>query len=145
MIPTVSFHDSIPDKKLKYAVIVAKYNSKWLYCKHKSRQTYEIPGGKRERDESILSCAKRELTEETGALVYRIRPVTIYSVTRPESNLIQVVPSYGMLYYADIEQLDSKLQHEIELVKHFDDMPDVLTYHNIQPHLLRFVLDWLQS
>ena len=62
----VKFYDEVDDKLLKYAVIIAKTNGKWIFCKHKERDTYEIPGGHREPGENILDAAKRELYEETG-------------------------------------------------------------------------------
>ncbi|WP_235900841.1 NUDIX hydrolase [Inconstantimicrobium porci] len=39
----VNFYDSVEDKFLKFAVIIAKYNGKYVFCKHKERDTYEIP------------------------------------------------------------------------------------------------------
>ncbi len=45
---SVKFYDSVDDKLLKLAVIVSKSNGKWVFCKHKKRTTYEIPGGHRE-------------------------------------------------------------------------------------------------
>ena len=62
----VKFFDLNADKPLKYAVICARYNGKWVFCKHKNRDTYEIPGGHREDGEDIEATAKRELWEETG-------------------------------------------------------------------------------
>jgi len=38
-----------------------------VFCKHKDRDTFEFPGGHREKDEKIEETAKRELWEETGA------------------------------------------------------------------------------
>ena len=57
----VKFFDLNADKPLKYAVICARYNGKWVFCKHKERDTYEIPGGHREDGEDIEATAKREL------------------------------------------------------------------------------------
>lgn len=37
--------------------------------------TYEVPGGHRESGEDILSIAKRELMEETGAIDFTIKPI----------------------------------------------------------------------
>lgn len=70
----VKFFDLNADKPLKYAVICARYNGKWVFCKHKNRDTYEIPGGHREDSEDIETTAKRELWEETGAKNFDICP-----------------------------------------------------------------------
>ena len=60
----VKFYDSVDDKLLKFAVIIAKTNGKWVFCKHRERDTYEVPGGHRENGEDILEAAKRELRED---------------------------------------------------------------------------------
>ena len=44
----VKFYDQVADELLKFAVIIAKTEGKWVFCKHKERSTYEIPGGHRE-------------------------------------------------------------------------------------------------
>ena len=62
----VHFYETADDTLLKFAVIVSKSNGKWVFCKHKERDTYEVPGGHRENGETILEAAKRELFEETG-------------------------------------------------------------------------------
>ena len=54
-------------EKYRYTVIFARHNGKWLYARHKDRDTYETAGGHIEPNETPLDCAKRELYEETGA------------------------------------------------------------------------------
>ena len=44
----VKFYDKVDDELLKFAVIIARSNGKWVFCKHKKRNTYEIPGGHRD-------------------------------------------------------------------------------------------------
>ena len=44
----VNFYDDVDDSLLKFAVIISKASGKWVFCKHKERDTYEIPGGHRE-------------------------------------------------------------------------------------------------
>ena len=99
----VKFYEDVDDSLLKFAVIIAKTNGKWVFCKHRDRDTYEVPGGHREDGEEILETAKRELKEETGAVTFDITPICIYSVkgkTRVNENIND--ESFGMLYYADI-------------------------------------------
>lgn len=96
---TVKFYKTADDSLLKFAVIVAQSNGKWVFCKHKERDTYECPGGHREAGEAIDDTAKRELCEETGAIDYTIQPVSVYSVTSPDS--FDGKETFGKLFYAE--------------------------------------------
>lgn len=75
----VKFYETQRDDLLKFAVIVSMHKEKWVFCKHRERNTYEIPGGHRELNENILETAKRELYEETGASDFNITPICVYS------------------------------------------------------------------
>lgn len=132
----VKFYENIEDGLLKFAVIVAKSNEKWVFCKHKQRNTFEIPGGHREKQESILQTAKRELMEETGAIDFRIKPICVYSVTGKNRVNKSGNETFGMLYYADIEKFESELDSEIEKIELLDELPRMWTYPQIQPLLL---------
>ena len=57
----------VPDEEIKIAVVAARYEGKWLLCRHRDRDTWELPGGHREAGETIAETAMRELREETGA------------------------------------------------------------------------------
>ena len=56
----VKFYDTVDDSLLKFAVIISQSNGKWVFCKHKERDTYEVPGGHREAGEDIFETAKRD-------------------------------------------------------------------------------------
>lgn len=127
----VSFHDAIEDKRLKFAVIVAKTGGKWIFCKHKARDTYEIPGGHREVGETIDDAARRELYEETGATEFDLVPVGVYSVCSDGEK------TYGKLYYADVRSLETELHSEIEKIIITENLPEAWTYPEIQPELLK--------
>ena len=132
----VRFYENVDDSLLKFAVIIAKTNGKWVFCKHRERDTYEVPGGHREDGEEILETARRELKEETGAVEFDIKPICVYSVkgkTRVHENLID--ETFGMLYIADIVSFE-ELHSEIEKILITDELVDNWTYPLIQPKLI---------
>ncbi|MBQ8497865.1 MAG: NUDIX domain-containing protein [Clostridia bacterium] len=137
----VSFYEHTEDALLKFAVIISKYNGKWVFCKHKERDTYEVPGGHREPNESILETAKRELAEETGALDFSISPVCVYSVTGKNRVNQNGEETFGMLYFAEIASFSDHLESEMEAVYLFDELPTAWTYPLIQPLLINEYLN----
>ncbi len=142
----VKFYDTVDDDLLKFAVIVAKFNDKFVYCKNINRNTYEIPGGRREINENIFETAKRELWEETGAIEYNIIPISVYSVIgndRIHNHFHS--ESFGMLYYAEIKTFEKLPNYEIEKIEFFDEIPENLTYPEIQPKLLDKVIEVLSN
>ncbi len=140
----VKFYEigTIDDNKLLFAVIMAKFRGQWLYVRHRDRDTWEIPGGHREENETIYETASRELIEETGAAKFSITPVCIYSVEKEDT---KHTVSFGQLFYSEVEVLDNKLLFETTEVKLFDDVPDNLTYPMIQPFLHKRVLQFLKT
>lgn len=133
----VNFYDSVDDELLKFAVIISRTNGKWVFCKHRERDTYEVPGGHRESGEDILTAARRELREETGAVDFTIRPVCVYSVKgKTEINKSDEEETFGMLFVADIFSFE-ELHSEIESILITDHLVDHWTYPLIQPQLLK--------
>ena len=130
----VKFYDTVNDELLKFAVIISQSNGKWVFCKHKERDTYEVPGGHREDGEDILETAKRELYEETGAITFDITPICIYSVTAPDN--FDGMETFGKLFFSDIHTFEKELHSEIEKIAIMDELPINWTYPEIQPKLL---------
>jgi len=132
----VQFYDEneVNDKLLKFAVIIAKSEGKLVFCKHRDRSTYEIPGGHREPGEQILDTAKRELYEETGAVDFTISPICVYSVTAPDN--FDGQETFGMLFAANINKFEEYLHHEIEKIIFVNELTKDWTYPEIQPKLL---------
>lgn len=135
----VKFYDNVDDGLLQFAVIVARHDGKWVFCKHKDRDTYEVAGGHREENEKIIDTAKRELFEETGAEEFDLIPVCVYSVTGKNRVNDSGEETFGMLYYADIKSLKSLPESEMEKVYLFEELPSKLTYSLIQPILIKKV------
>lgn len=131
--------EEVSDTALSYVVIVARHGGKYVFCRHRARSTWEVPGGKREKGETPETAARRELHEETGALRFTLLPVCVYAVYTDN-----LPPSYGMLYTATLldteESLHAELQRqhsEIADIYITDNPPAQWTHPDIQPSLLR--------
>ncbi len=132
----VNFYETVDDALLKFAVIIAKSGGKWVICKHRERDTYEVPGGHREEGEDILETAKRELQEETGALQFDLKPLCVYSVTGKTQVNESGEESFGLLCFAEITEFSGRMEHEMEKVILMDELPASWTYPLIQPKLI---------
>lgn len=123
----VTFHNQqeIPDEEIKFAVIAASFQGKWIFCRHRERRTWECPGGHREAGENIDETARRELWEETGTVKASITAVCVYKVW-----------NYGMLYFAEVEELEAIPEaSEIKEILLSDTLPAELTYAGIHDKL----------
>ena len=130
----VRFYDEVQENLPKFAVIIARSGGKWVFCRHRERETFEVPGGHREEGEQAEGAARRELYEETGAVKFSLTPVCFYSVTMPDK--FDGTETFGALFYAEIEEFESELHSEIERIYLLDELPESWTYPLIQPKLI---------
>lgn len=126
---------SVDNGLYKYAVMCTFVADKLLLVRTNGRQTWEMPGGRREPGEAIDDTASRELKEETGAEVFDIEPVGDYSVT------IDGLTTYGRLFRAAVFNRHEPIDHETDEVGLFETLPQNLTYPDIQPLLLQYVVN----
>jgi len=136
----VRFYDQVEDELLKFAVVISKYNGKWVFCRNKERKTYECPCGCREAGEDIGQTAERELYGETGAREYELNRICVYSVQEYDEGGTSYEESFGMLHYAEIDALgELPPDSEMECIELFTDLPSNWTYPEIQPLLIEKV------
>jgi 8-oxo-dGTP diphosphatase len=138
----VDFFDPMfePECGLTYSVIAARYENRWIFVRHRNRDTWEIAGGHIEVGETSFDAARRELAEETGALEFGLYCIATYSVT------ISGQTGYGRLYYADIYKIGvvpdvSEIAETIQL----DQLPSNLTYPDIQLVLFEKTLEYFSG
>lgn len=130
--------EEIADSLLKFVVMAARYENHWVFCRHKERATWDMPGGHREEGESVEQAAHRELWEESGAAEAEIVPVSVYSVMKNGET------DYGMLLYADIKAMgELPKAFEMEEVLVTDRLPKALTYPDILPNLFEKIQGWM--
>ena len=135
----VQFYAADTAAELRYAVVAARCGGQWVLSRHRERGTWELPGGHREPGEDIDAAARRELYEETGAELFTLSRVCVYSVTADGRT------DYGMLYFAEIDMLGELPESEIAERWLFELLPGAerLTYPAIQPLLFARVQSWL--
>ena len=101
-----------------YTKLLRKYNNQFIIINNKKRGGWEVPGGTREIGETILYTASRELYEETGAVRFGLTPFGIY----------QLNESFGMVFFAEVEEMSTLPGFEIEEIKFEDDLPEGMNF-----------------
>ena len=107
--------------------IMALYKGKWIFCKHKKRDTWENPGGHIDEGETPLEAAKRELYEETGAINFDIEPLCDYYINGEVDS--RYFKGNVQVYFAIVHTMgELPSGSEMELIDFFDSFPDELKF-----------------
>jgi len=117
---------SLNDAKLTYVVMGARYLGKWIFVRHRERQSWELPAGHIEPGEGPDQAAVRELYEEAGVVNSTLSIISDYSVSDKGKF------AFGRLYYAEVKELEALPDHEIEEIKFSLELPSHLTYPEVQ-------------
>jgi 8-oxo-dGTP diphosphatase len=117
---------SLDDEDLTYVVMGARYKDKWIFVRHRERQSWEMPAGHIEAGEDPDQAAVRELFEEAGVVNSSLTVISDYGVSEAGKS------AYGRLYFASVKEMEALPDHEIEEIKLCRELPSHLTYPEVQ-------------
>ncbi len=128
------------DKDIHFVIIATNYkkSDKWIFVRKKDGNSWELPAGHKEENESVLQAAKRELFEETGAKEYNIEVLTDYTLITKEA------VGVGRVFIAIVNKLGLLPDSEIEEIVIKKDFPKPHTYKNIQKQILEHAKKYLR-
>lgn len=108
---------TVKETEYTRVVCVTRYKEKWIYCKKKGKNTWEIPGGHIEKGEDWYEAAKRELYEEAGVIKANIKPICVYKIS-----------DYALLAFAEVIKMGQLPDFEMDEVGFFEEEPTSLSY-----------------
>ena len=97
----LSFQENAFEKNARHVLVICKYQDKWLLTNHSVRG-FEFPGGKMEKGETLEEAARREVMEETGAVLSRLVSIGEYQVSDEEGSFVK------RIFYGEADSIDSR-------------------------------------
>lgn len=94
----LAFKENAFEQEASHVLIICTYNGEWLLTDHKKRGL-EFPGGKAEIGETLEQAARREVMEETGAVLKRIKSMGEYRVSSGEGIFVK------RIFYGEAEKI----------------------------------------
>ncbi len=111
----------------------------WIFVRHRDRFTWEIPAGHIEPDEKPEAAARRELYEECGVLQADLLELSDYEVCTNEGS------EFGRLYLARVKERGKLPEFENAELLLTNELPDKLTYQEVQKTLFQCLQMSLRS
>ncbi|MFO1444256.1 nucleoside triphosphatase YtkD [Bacillus sp. Bva_UNVM-123] len=100
-IVKLAFERNAFSKQPNHVLVICQLEDQWLLTKHKKRGL-EFPGGKVEQGESIEEAARREVKEETGAVVKELQFIGEYEVSHLDATFVK------RIYYGVVDKVEEK-------------------------------------
>ena len=123
------FHPLDSLREYRFVVIFTFHEGRLVLSRHRDRTTWETQGGHVEAGETPLDAAKRELWEESGAVRYTLRPLFDYWASDV------IADANGQAFMAEVEEFGPLPPSEMAEIRHFDALPENLTYPLLTPAL----------
>lgn len=86
----LSFSEETFENLAKHVLVICQYGDGWLLTKHKHRGL-EFPGGKVEQGETLEEAARREVFEETGAILGELQNIGKYKVEDLTGSFVKAI------------------------------------------------------
>lgn len=86
----LSFSQDSFQQETRHVLVLPVTDSGWLLTNHKVRGL-EFPGGKVEAGETVEEAARREVFEETGAILGELEWLAEYRVNDPKAPFVKAV------------------------------------------------------
>lgn len=86
----LSFIRNAFEEEAKHVLVICQNGEEWLLTSHKKRGL-EFPGGKMEPGETLEEAARREVYEETGAILGEITFLAEYKICDPSRTFVKSV------------------------------------------------------
>lgn len=86
----LTFSQGIFNEEPKHVLIICQYQDQWVLTNHKIRGL-EFPGGKCEQGETLEEASRREVYEETGAILDTLHRIGEYRVTDVSGSFVKAV------------------------------------------------------
>lgn len=77
-------------EEARHVLVICQHHDGWILTRHKKRGL-EFPGGKREPGETLEAAAKREVYEETGAILADLQFLAEYKVSDVTGSFVKAV------------------------------------------------------
>jgi 8-oxo-dGTP diphosphatase len=86
----LTFSTNAFQQPAKHVLVICQFKGAWFLTNHKVRGL-EFPGGKVEEGESLKEAARREVYEETGALLDEMVQIAEYKVSEEKESFVKAV------------------------------------------------------
>jgi 8-oxo-dGTP diphosphatase len=100
----LSFEEQSFPEEAKHVLVITQNGEDWVLTNHKKRGL-EFPGGKMEAGETLEEAARREVYEETGAVLSELLRLGEYRVEDQSGNFVKAV------FWGRVNHIDKKTDY----------------------------------